>query len=227
MKKVQRSFVVEYKSGRQKLDPKSNSIWGKIDLKSVAREVKDDAVSFLSGGPADGSSDSALPVSKTERAGPLWTPPTGQHTTPTVTEETATTAEIDTITKTEAPAVTAPPIAPKKPRQPRATNASPQTASVDDAMEPADASARAPAKQKRERKAKPIEGNSADRRAPKDVPEAPAVPMAAVLPTTAVETGDKMADLLQLEEENQKLRMLLAEKLRAENADLRKRLKLD
>jgi hypothetical protein len=36
-----------------------------------------------------------------------------------------------------------------------------------------------------------------------------------------------MADLLQLEEENQRLRKLLAEKLRAENADLRKRLKLD
>ncbi|MBP2449254.1 hypothetical protein [Rhizobium leguminosarum] len=34
----------------------------------------------------------------------------------------------------------------------------------------------------------------------------------------------EMADLLQLEEENQKLRKQLAEKLRAENADLRKRL---
>jgi hypothetical protein len=36
-----------------------------------------------------------------------------------------------------------------------------------------------------------------------------------------------MTDLLQLEAENQKLRKLLAEKLRAENADLRKKLKLD
>jgi hypothetical protein len=36
-----------------------------------------------------------------------------------------------------------------------------------------------------------------------------------------------MADLLQLEEENQRLRKLLAGKLRAENEDLRKRLKLD
>lgn len=39
--------------------------------------------------------------------------------------------------------------------------------------------------------------------------------------------SDQMADLLQLEDENQRLRSLLAEKLRAENADLRKRLKLD
>jgi putative transposase len=39
--------------------------------------------------------------------------------------------------------------------------------------------------------------------------------------------GDEFADLVQLEEENQRLRKILAEKLRAENADLRKRLGLD
>ncbi|MDC9813194.1 hypothetical protein [Rhizobium binxianense] len=37
---------------------------------------------------------------------------------------------------------------------------------------------------------------------------------------------DDLADLLQLEEENVRLRKALAEKLRAENADLRKRLGL-
>ena len=37
MKKIQRSFVIEYKSGRKKTDPKSNSIWGNMDLKSVGR----------------------------------------------------------------------------------------------------------------------------------------------------------------------------------------------
>lgn len=37
---------------------------------------------------------------------------------------------------------------------------------------------------------------------------------------------DEIADLLQLEEENAKLRKALAEKLRTENADLRKRLGL-
>ena len=50
------------------------------------------------------------------------------------------------------------------------------------------------------------------------------VQAAPAAPVTAI---DEMADLLQLEEENQRLRKLLAEKLRAENADLRKRLKLD
>jgi putative transposase len=39
--------------------------------------------------------------------------------------------------------------------------------------------------------------------------------------------GEELADLVRLEEENQRLRKLLAEKLRAENAELRKRLGLD
>ncbi|NTF97901.1 transposase [Rhizobium rhizogenes] len=38
--------------------------------------------------------------------------------------------------------------------------------------------------------------------------------------------GDEFADLVQLEQENQRLRKILAEKLRAENAELRKRLGL-
>jgi putative transposase len=42
-----------------------------------------------------------------------------------------------------------------------------------------------------------------------------------------VPVGDEFADLVQLEGENQRLRKILAEKLRAENAELRKRLGLD
>ncbi|WP_026617576.1 transposase [Ensifer aridi] len=45
--------------------------------------------------------------------------------------------------------------------------------------------------------------------------------------TKPLPAGDELADLVQLEEENQRLRKLLAEKLRAENAELRKRLGLD
>ncbi|MDK1376494.1 MULTISPECIES: transposase [unclassified Sinorhizobium] len=45
--------------------------------------------------------------------------------------------------------------------------------------------------------------------------------------TKPVPASDELADLVQLEEENQRLRKLLAEKLRAENAELRKRLGRD
>jgi putative transposase len=48
----------------------------------------------------------------------------------------------------------------------------------------------------------------------------------AAVSTAPVSAADEMADLLQLEEENKRLRQTLAEKLRAENADLRKRLGL-
>jgi putative transposase len=44
---------------------------------------------------------------------------------------------------------------------------------------------------------------------------------------TSVSAIDEMADLVQLEEENKRLRKTLAEKLRSENAELRKRLGLD
>ncbi|MCF1494517.1 transcriptional regulator [Agrobacterium vitis] len=232
MKKVQRSFVIEYKSGRQKPDPKSSSIWGTIDLKSVARDVEDDAVSFLPGGPTNGNSASELSVSKAAPAGPLLTPSAGQHKTTTATEETIMADENDTMTTTDAPAVAETPIAQKKQRQPRVKKASPQAGSVDDTVEPARTSAGSPEKQKRGRKAKSIEGAGTAKRAPvkrdpKAVPAAPVAPTAPALPTAAAEASDEMADLLQLEEENQRLRKLLAEKLRAENADLRKRLKLD
>lgn len=41
MKKPQRNFVIEYKSGRRKTDAKApSSIWGNLDLKSVARDVE-------------------------------------------------------------------------------------------------------------------------------------------------------------------------------------------
>ncbi|MGK9286934.1 transposase [Sinorhizobium meliloti] len=42
-----------------------------------------------------------------------------------------------------------------------------------------------------------------------------------------VSQGDDLKDLLDLEEENKRLRKILAERLRAENAELRKRLGMD
>ncbi len=52
-------------------------------------------------------------------------------------------------------------------------------------------------------------------------PGKPTKTAAAIAPVSAM---DEMAELLQLEEENKRLRQSLAEKLRTENTDLRKRL---
>lgn len=111
--------------------------------------------------------------------------------------------------------------APKKQRKPRAKKAAPEAAAVETAAEPAAAAKRG--KQVRGRKPKSSEAAVTVKSAPvKRAAKAARVPAAAA-PVAAI---DDIADLLQLEEENQRLRKLLTEKLRAENADLRKRLNL-
>ena len=125
--------------------------------------------------------------------------------------------DTDTINNAEAPALEDAPVAQKKQRKPRAKKTSLMATAAETAPGGIDG------RKKRGRKASVSESPvPAKPRAPKPAPSDEQT-------TTAVATsaGDEMADLLQLEAENQKLRKLLAEKLRAENADLRKKLKLD
>lgn len=129
--------------------------------------------------------------------------------------------ENNTMIDTDTPAVAAPDV-PKKERKPRAKKAAAETASAAVSAQPATASNAVADKPKRGRKAKSDKGATSAKRAP--VKRAPKVAQAATAPSVAA--VDEFADLLQLEEENQRLRKLLAEKLRAENADLRKRLNL-
>lgn len=221
MKKTQRSFAVEYK-GRRKPDPKSNSIWGGIDLKSVARDVEEEAVPYAPGNQSDGRSAGDVLASKAEAVEPFLTEPVRQHTTGATNEETTMADESETMTTVDAPAVVDTPTPAKKQRRPRAKKVAAEAASAGTASETAVVSNDTAGKQKRGRKAKVVEAvvpakPKPVKRIPKPVKKTPAVSKAT----------DDISDLLQLEEENQKLRKLLAEKLRTENADLRKRLKLD
>ncbi len=221
MKKVQRSFVIEYKSGRRKTDPKSNSIWGNMDLKSVARDVQEDAIPLLTRREQIGTSDSEVSLPEVKWTGPLLTPAIGRPTTATATQEVAD--ENDTTTNNDAPAsVVAAIDAPKKQRKPRAKKAAPETASVEVAAEPT-ASTTAGKRGKQTRGRRPKSNGDASSAKSTPVRRAPKAVQPSAAPVAAI---DEMADLLQLEEENQRLRKLLAEKLRAENADLRKRLNL-
>ncbi|MBB3650143.1 hypothetical protein FHX14_006387 [Rhizobium sp. BK619] len=132
--------------------------------------------------------------------------------------------ETDTAAKIDVPTVVETPAAPKKQRKPRAKKAAaPETASADAAAKPAAALTSAGDGRRRGRKAKVIEATATAKRGPPGRARK-AMQTASAAPMTAI---DEMEDLLQLEEENQRLRKLLAEQLRAENADLRKRLKLD
>ncbi|WP_107676121.1 transcriptional regulator [Agrobacterium sp. LAD9] len=221
MKKVQRSFAVEYRSGRRKLNSNPNSIWGDTDLKSVAQDLQDEAMPFLSVGAQDSKSGSEMSLPGDEQAGALLTLPIEQETTASALQETKMADENQTMTDADTPAVAAPDV-PKKERKPRAKKAAAETASAAVSAQPAAASNAAAVKPKRGRKAKSDEGATSAKRAP--VKRAPKAVQAATAPSVAA--VDEFADLLQLEEENQRLRKLLAEKLRAENADLRKRLNL-
>jgi len=215
VKKVQRSFAVEYQSGRRKLSSNSSSIWGDMDLKSVAKDLQDETMPFLSAAPRASSGEMLL---SGEQAGPLLTLPMEQETNASALQETTMADKNDTTTNADTPAAAAPDV-PKKVRKPRARKAVPETASAGVSVQPTAASNATAGRQKRGRKAKSDEGAASATRAPvKRAPRGTTVPLVAAV--------DEFADLLQLEEENQRLRKLLAEKLRAENADLRKRLNL-
>jgi hypothetical protein len=224
LKKVQRNFAVEYKTGRRKLDSRSNSIWGNMDLKSVARDIEREAIPYLSGISQSGKSDREVSLPERDQAESLLTPLSGTSTPISVTQEMGMGDETDTITNADVLTVVETFDAPKKQRKPRAKKAAAlETASADATAEPTAAPTGAGGEKRRGRKAKVIEAASSTKRG-RVSRAAKAVQTASAMPMTVI---DEMADLLQLEEENQRLRKLLSEKLRAENADLRKRLKLD
>jgi hypothetical protein len=131
------------------------------------------------------------------------------------------------IVATAPPADVAPP---KKRRGPR-----PKNVVADATAESPEAAAAQPVRGRRKRADKSAEGNlSAEAPATgktraKKVAKGAGGARGPKQPTTTAAPApvlDDIADLLQLEEENAQLRKALAEKLRAENADLRKRLGL-
>lgn len=115
--------------------------------------------------------------------------------------------------------------APKEKRAPRRDRIAADTATT---SEPVTAKKVLKERKKRAPKtsqpAKPSTERAQVRRSGSSRPAAKTVAaVAKAAPSSAV---DEMADLMHLEEENKRLRQTLAEKLRAENADLRKRLGL-
>jgi hypothetical protein len=227
VKKLQRSFAVEYKSGRRKNDTKPNSIWGNIDLKSVAKDVEKPASPFKPDELPDEKANQAGSSSITNPILPALTSPDATAKIVVDTLEIIMADDNDTITNAGEPAIVETPVAqtpvePKNERKPRAKKTSSELAAGDLATKPT-GGRDGISGQKRGRKAKLIEGAAVGKRAYVKRVSNDDVPAVAV-PASA---ADEMADLLQLEEENQKLRKLLAERLRAENADLRKKLKLD
>ena len=157
--------------------------------------------------------DSLAPVEPTQ---PLLTL---LDATPTIAEEPKEMLMADdteTMNDVEMPAPEEAPIAAEKLRKPRAKKTSVVATT-------AEGTAGTDGRKKRGRKPR-VNVDS--------TPVEPSEPKLAPTPDriadeAATSSRDEMADLLQLEAENKKLRKMLAEKLRAENADLRRKLNLD
>ncbi|MBB3354628.1 hypothetical protein FHT70_004581 [Rhizobium sp. BK049] len=119
----------------------------------------------------------------------------------------------------------------KKKRAPRRQKqaAEPASAATEAVTEPAPAAGEAkPAGRGRGRKPRSIEARPSDAKG--TLRGRGRNKIAKPSPQTAKASApviDELEDLLQLEEENKRLRKLLADKLRQENTDLRKRLGLD
>ncbi|OWW04780.1 hypothetical protein ATY81_02035 [Rhizobium sp. R72] len=223
MRKPQRNFVVELKSGRRRPTSKPISIWGNLDLKAVSAAISAD----IGAGAGDQIADSAIssaPVGPKQK--PLLTTPLEQPTSVLAPQEGFMANETNATVNSE-PVIsdTAIVAEQKKQRAPRTKKAAPETATADIKVETLPAAA--PPKRGRPArtdKTTPMAADVAGKakrvgktRAAKTTPAAKTAPISA---------ADDMAELVRLEEENQMLRKSLAQKLRQENADLRKRLGL-
>ncbi|WFU06975.1 SyrB-like regulator (plasmid) [Rhizobium sp. CB3171] len=140
------------------------------------------------------------------------------------------TGSITDMADTNIPAKTP---APKKQRAPRRPKVAAEAAGNTQVAKPAKAprGRRKRSEQPADTKSEPVEMQVADisvkERTKDTAAKSTAQQSEQKVTTPVVSARDEMADLIQLEEENKRLRKLLAEKLRAENADLRKRLGLD
>ncbi|WP_413711674.1 transcriptional regulator [Rhizobium sp. Rhizsp82] len=234
MRKQQRQFVVEVKSSRRRTSAAIPSIWGNIDLKAAARDLDNDLSGTVEiptttdapdGRAAQRIGDALETLDKNE----LLTVENQQTKTSVSTGESIPMA--DEINPDSAPesAVAEQVSPPKKKRAPRARKA-------DAIVAPASSE---PTKKNRGGRPKRAEASALSATAavaPKGRGKraASASPAAAKRGQYRISKGasqisplaDDLADLLQLEEENKRLRQSLAEKLRAENANLRNRLGL-
>jgi hypothetical protein len=222
--KIQRSFTVEYKSGRRKTGAKSNSIWGDMDLKSISREIDEEAMPMSSQRPQDLQSDAEGSTPEPKQAETSKSLPLEQQASPQIAKNLDMANELEQVTDAGAPALVEVQSDPRKQRKPRRTRkVAPEVALNDIAIGTGSVSNEASGRKRRGRKAKSFEAlDAAKRMTTKRNPRA-----AKKTKVISQRGSDEREELLLLEKENLRLRRLLAKKLRAENFELRKRLDRD
>jgi len=228
MRKQKRPFIVEVKQKRSS-PKKGRSIWGNLDIAAVAAETTRDLErnELISPRLIDSGAASIDVASN-------GTPPI-EHKTPEPQEAETTETVVEASTDVEAPEPKNRVPKPKKakaPRKPRIGKEAvyPAPKAADALSPPSRGKRKSHSKRERAQKLAQIE-KTIDR----GVPTKNAVGEAGISGQTydqwrkTSEThtpADDLKDLLALEEENKRLKKLLAERLRQENAMLRKKLRL-
>jgi hypothetical protein len=220
MKKVQRSFAVEYKSGRRKLDSKPRSIWGNLDLKSVARDVGEMPVVPVVG---QDDVDGRKPlVREITHVSPLTAKIPATPAVAMDAPEVRAAEENDATARFHAPSSVMR-NSQSNQRKPIATKAAGDNTS---AKKPASPATRSNGVIQKQSKVGGVDA-LASAYAPKRIPVKPSAKTAQSSIRVASETAIQLTALAQLEAENQKLRQLLTKKLRAENTYMKRRLQRD
>jgi len=212
MKRAHKNFIVEYKGGTRRSADKPTSIWGNLDLKSISEDVENELHSNMRRPAAEiGASSETQQAPVVERQNnnlPLQVKAVEPGAEPRT--ELGMRSEIS-------PAIAEP----KDENVPKSADA--HTVPAADVAEATTSNRSKSADEKRPRAKKPKSPMS-DPVTTKYKPRKSAArsDVALLPPSLAIE--DERAELQQLEDENRRLRTLLVEKLRAENAFLRRRL---
>ena len=225
------SFVVEYKNTRRKGIEAPKSIWGNLDLSSVVGQLEKEALP-LPGGGVKSHADRDHVLTEGEPTPPSLLSRPAELTTAPVVEEIRMVEENEIAADVANDAEGIPPTQAEEPTQADDPKQGRGRRKANAAEPSRDELAASAANQPRTRRGRPKaakskadagRGRERAKAAAEEQPDLPSSEIALDL-SAPVEEVD---DLLQLEQENQRLRRLLAEKLREENASLRQRLGLD
>ncbi|MFP3546778.1 hypothetical protein SB748_25385 [Rhizobium sp. SIMBA_035] len=216
MKRAHKNFIVEYKGGNRRNADKPTSIWGNLDLKSISEDVENELHSNMRRPAAEiGASSETPQVPAVERQNNDL-PPKGQA----VALGAERRAELWMRTDSS-PAIPEP----KRESVPKSTDANTMpVAAVAVAAPRAAASNRLKSTDEKRPRAQAPTSSMSDADTTESNPRKSVGRSAVALPHPSLAVEEERAELQQLEEENRRLRKLLAEKLRAENAFLRRRL---
>lgn len=203
MRQPKRNFVIEYKSGRRRsVNTQTSSIWGNLDLKSVAQAVETD-----------------MPTQSAEPVGPVADASLG-HSAQGIVAETNAPTKIIFPTDGEPAVERADPVTPMAHdtmidgEEPIGVNDAKGSAEGHATGEPTRSE---PSVADNKRRSVRQAGAGAGRK--------PVNPISTMPKLASFSEADKeLADLVQLEEENRQLRRLLVTKLRQENAWLSEQL---